>query len=64
MRPTLLILRFRLRASGLGVGDREACLEGAVAGARFRACDAVRVVAPQRPPWWARWLADWLGSAG
>jgi len=24
----------------------------------------VQVLEPRRPPWWARWLADWLGGAG
>jgi len=56
-----LLLRFRVQATGLGPADTEACVDGALDGAPFRACDAVRVVAPRRPPWWARWLARWSG---
>jgi hypothetical protein len=51
-----LLLRFRMGDTGLAAGDEEACLEGEVDGAPFRACDRVRVVSPRRPPWWARWL--------
>jgi hypothetical protein len=40
------VLSFDSAEAGIAIGDREACLEGDLAGDAFRACDDIEVIAP------------------
>jgi hypothetical protein len=39
---TDLLVKFRIAATGIVLGDTEACLEGEIGGTPFRACDSIR----------------------
>jgi probable HAF family extracellular repeat protein len=51
-----LLLHFRLRDTGIGVSDTEACLSGELDGEAFLACDSVEVyeIGHDHGCWWKR----------